>query len=74
MSHILTHGCLAQQHVELLPARTVLSILPTQGRGGGKGNSLGETVMTMLGFSHGGNSTPGAPGADGQPSPGESQS
>lgn len=69
MSHALSYSCLAQQHAELLPARTVLSIF-AQGPGDGQGSgNLGDAVRTMLGFSQGGNSTPGPDGSDGNPQP-----
>ncbi len=70
MSTVLTPACLDQQHAELLPARTVLSVFaahgPGSGGGGGSGDGLGPAIATML-FSSGGNSTPGPDGADGHP-------
>lgn len=69
MSHVLPFTCIEQQHVELLPARTVLSMF-AQGLGDGQGSgNLGDAVRTMLGFTPGGNSTPGADGSDGNPQP-----
>jgi hypothetical protein len=65
MSHILTFACIEQQHVELLPARTVLSTFAAKGNGGDKGSGLGEAVLTMLGMTQGGQSTPGHDGQAG---------
>jgi hypothetical protein len=67
MSRVLTFAYLAEQHVELLPARTVLSLFATQGTDSGNGDGLGPTVMKMLGLTTGGQSTAGPDGADGHP-------
>ncbi|MGH3695839.1 MAG: hypothetical protein ACRDRX_17925 [Pseudonocardiaceae bacterium] len=76
MSTVLTPACLDQQHAELLPARTVLSMFAARGpgsggsggSGGGGGDGLGQAIAKMF-FSTGGNSTPGPDGADGHPNP-----
>ena len=67
MSHVLSFACLEQQHAELLPARTVLSIFAAQGTDGGSGDNLGSAIVKMLGITGGGHSTPGPNGSDGQP-------
>ena len=76
MSTVLTSSYLEQQ-AELLPARTVLSMLAIQGTtiqgtnsggNGGSGGSIGEGLLKTLGLATpGGNSTPGHDGPDGQP-------
>lgn len=71
MSRVLTLANLAEQHVELLAARIVLSTFPVQGGGGGKGGGAGDVggaITALLGMSPGGNSTAGPDGANGQPS------
>jgi hypothetical protein len=68
MSRELTLANLAEQHVELLPARTVLSLFATgHGSEGGNGDNLGTAVAKMLGITAGGQSAAGPDGADGQP-------
>jgi hypothetical protein len=70
MSHALTFAYVAQQHAELLPTRTVLSMFATQGSSGGKGGGAGDiggAITALLGMSTGGNSTPGHDGSDGHP-------
>lgn len=70
MSHALSFSCLAQQHAELLPARTVLStfaIHASDGSGGGEG--FGPELVKMLGVTSGGQGTPGPDGSDGNPQP-----
>lgn len=74
MSTVLSFAYLDQQHTELLPARTVLSMFVAQGpasggsggSGGGSGEGLGQAIAKML-FSSGGHSTPGPDGTDGHP-------
>jgi hypothetical protein len=67
MSTVITLTCLEQQHAELLPARTVLSMFATQGTDLGSGDGLGPALVKMLGITGGGHSTPGSAGSDGQP-------
>ncbi len=67
MSRVLTVAYLAEQQVELLPARTVLSLFAAQGADNGNGDGLGPAVMKMLGFTTGGQSSAGPDGSDGHP-------
>lgn len=75
MSHELSFSCLAQQHAELLPARTVLSMLAHHGTdsggssGGSSGDGFGPALVKMLGVTSGGQGTPGPDGSDGNPQP-----
>ncbi|MGH3821264.1 MAG: hypothetical protein ACRDRA_00225 [Pseudonocardiaceae bacterium] len=69
MSHVLSFTYLEQQQVELLPARTVLSMFATQGTDSGSGDGFGPALVKMLGMTSGGHSTPGPDGSDGHPQP-----
>jgi hypothetical protein len=64
MSDAVSFAELEAQHVEVLPARTVLSTLSTPGESSANSGtnsppSLGTTAMSLLGINPGGN------GADG---------
>ena len=72
MSRVLIFASVEHLHVELLPARTVLSMFGAQGTGSGKGGSIADPLLMMLGISPGSHSTPGSDGPDGQPSHGDS--
>ena len=67
MSRVLTFADLAEQHLELLPARTVLSLFAAQGTNSGNGDGLGPALVKMLGFTTGGQSSAGPDGSDGHP-------
>jgi len=69
MSDPVSLAELEKQHVELLPARTVLSTLTTPGDSDTSTPSLGSTAMSLLGINQGGNgadgtATDGNTGAD----------
>ncbi len=67
MSRLLTVAHLAEQHVELLPARTVLSLFAAHGTDSGNGDGLGPALVKMLGITTGGQNNAGPDGSDGHP-------
>jgi hypothetical protein len=70
VSQVLSFAYLGEQQVELLPARTVLSLFAVQGSDSDKGGSLGLELVKMLGISGSTHGTDGAPGTDGNNSGG----
>lgn len=69
MPQVLSFTCLTQQHVELLPARTVLSVFAAHGTDSGSGDGFGPALVKMLGVTTGGQASAGPDGSDGNPQP-----